>query len=228
MSIPGPIFSILGIIRVFHKKGLITFKCSLNLNFIQNSGKSNEPILRKWFYKLTGRRTELTFIGLLAELGVQKVESMIFNASSYYIWRTKISEVLLIQDKYPHYFWCWVLFFAFKLSLIRSGIGDFINATWTNAGWYEFWSPFSFKYNWCNWQQSTNPKMRVFMIKFHSHFFSSEIVWNLIQHDLYFVLCFVYLHIFPLVSITLHFLRAEHSQHCTKPSEYYCCSIKRA
>ena len=147
---------------------------------MQNPDKNNETILKKWFYKWTGRQADLTFIGLLAELGVQKVES-ILCASSYFIYHTKISLVLLIQNTWQQCSWWWVLFLAFKLNLswgwscgLEVALWAFINSTWTNEQWYEFYSSFSFKYNWCNWKQSTNPRLRGLMITFHNHFFQ----WN--------------------------------------------------
>ena len=93
---------------------------------------------------------------------------------------THIATVLLAQDTFSHWSWCWVMSFAVKstssgMAKLGPGLGTllwtFINATWTTAQRKDFWSPFGFVHNWCNnRQQCTIPRLSVFMIKFQYHF----------------------------------------------------------
>ena len=151
---------------------------------------------------------------------------------------THIVTVLLAQGTFCHWSWCWVMSFVVKSYFIWNGetwtwSGDFIvsfhqcNLNNSSAELH-FWSPFGFVHNWCNRQQYTNPRLSACMIK---------IVLDLTRHNLLnqrlpYICCMLWWHEvairlhFPcLVFIDLHFLPAQHSQHCYQ-SLQHCCSIE--
>ena len=114
----------------------------------------------------------------------------------------------------------------------------FINSTWTKPWQKDFWSPFGFVHSWCNHQKYTNPRLSAFMIELQYHFLPlkyglrSDKRHDLLNQCLPYICCMFWWHKvvirlhFPcLVSIALHFLSAQHSQHCYQ-SLLHCCSIE--
>ena len=108
-----------------------------------------------------------------------KYTIIILKSKIYLLHFSHILRVMLAQDTFSHWSWCWVMSFAIKptssgMAKLEPGLGTllwaFINATWTTAQRKDFWSPFGFLHNWGNRQQYTIPRLSIFMIKLQYHF----------------------------------------------------------